>query len=115
MARERKFDGVWNAERVLSNYLKFANEDGFLIDMNSYEESPYKINQRRFLAAMKAYGREEKAFYHPDGLCQTDSICRYIMSETRSKDFLLKILSAMKWISGSHLRNYLNLEKACSP
>ncbi len=86
MARERKFDGVWNAERVLSNYLKFANEDGFLIDMNSYEESPYKINQRRFLAAMKAYGREEKAFYHPDGLCQADSICRYIMSETRSKD-----------------------------
>ncbi len=87
MARERKFDGVWDAERVFRNYLKFANEDGFLLDMNSYEESPYKIRQRRFLATMKAYGREEDAFYQSDmSYLSEGRIFRYIMSETRSKD-----------------------------
>ena len=40
MKKERKFDGVWDAEKVLRNYLNFANEDGVLIDMTSYEESP---------------------------------------------------------------------------
>ena len=56
MAKERKFDGVWEAERHLRNNLYYTNEEGYLIDMNSYEESPYKIRQRRFLAAMKDYG-----------------------------------------------------------
>lgn len=65
---ERKFDGIWNAERVLKSFLNYANEDGFLIDMTSYEESPYKIGLRRLLAALKAYGREETCFYnsHPE-------------------------------------------------
>lgn len=33
---ERKFDGTWNAERVLKTFLNYANEDGFLVDMTSY-------------------------------------------------------------------------------
>ena len=87
MAKERKFDGVWDADRVLRNYLKFANDEGCLVNMNSYEESPYKIRQRRFLAAMKAYGREENAFYQSDMLDLSESrIFRYLISETRSKD-----------------------------
>ena len=86
MTKERKFDGVWDAERILRNYLNFANEGGYLIDMNSYEESPYKIRQRRFLAAMKAYGREEKAFYHSDLSYPNEcGISRYMMSKTISK------------------------------
>ena len=83
MEKERKFCGVWDAKRVLRNYLCYANEDGALIDMSSYEDSPYKIRQRRFLAALRAYGREEQLFY--DSYHGGGGTCRILVSATRSK------------------------------
>ena len=84
---ERKFDGIWNAERVLKTFLNYANEDGFLIDMTSYEESPYKIGQRRLLAALKAYGRDEICFYnsHPESPFPSHNACQFLISSTRSQ------------------------------
>ena len=96
MAKERKFDGVWEAERLLRNYLYYANEEGYLIDMNSYEESPYKIRQRRFLAAMKAYGREEKVFYHDVSYKNLGDISRYIISKSHSKDKMDQFLNMVR-------------------
>lgn len=84
---ERKFDGTWNAERVLKTFLNYANEDGFLVDMSSYEESPYKIGQRRLLAALKAYGRDEICFYnsHPESPFPSHNACLFLISSTRSQ------------------------------
>ena len=84
---ERKFDGTWNAERVLKTFLNYANEDGFLVDMSSYEESPYKIGQRRLLAALKAYGRDEICFYnsYPESPFPSHNACLFLISSTRSQ------------------------------
>lgn len=84
---ERKFDRTWNAERVLKTFLNYANEDGFLVDMSSYEESPYKIGQRRLLAALKAYGRDEICFYnsHPESPFPSHNACLFLISSTRSQ------------------------------
>jgi len=30
MEKVRKFDGIWNAERILRNILCYANEKGFI-------------------------------------------------------------------------------------
>jgi hypothetical protein len=59
MEKERKFDGIWNAERVLCNVLYYANDRGFI----SYEDSKQDIRRQRFYAAFRAYGKiEEKQF-----------------------------------------------------
>lgn len=59
MEKERKFDGIWNAERVLCNVLCYANDRGFII----YEDSKQDIRRQRFYAAFRAYGKiEEKQF-----------------------------------------------------
>lgn len=97
VAKERKFDGVWDAKRILRYYLYFANEDGFLMNMNSWEESTFKIRQRRFLAAMKAYGREESIFYYPEEPF-LDAGCtgRYVISKKRSKNKMNKIRNLIR-------------------
>ena len=116
MAKDRKFDGVWDAERVLRNYLKFANEFGFLLNMNSWDESPYKIRQRRFLAVMKAYGREENAFYYPEGLFVIDSNCGYFMSKKRSKNKMNKFRDLLRQHlpSNAHYDKMLSSKKSFS-
>ena len=83
MDKDRNFSGVWDAERVLQNYLCYANKNGVLVDLTTYEDSPYKIRQRRFLAALRAYGRDEERIYdsyHSDGRA-----CRLMLSKTRSQ------------------------------
>ena len=56
MEKERKFDGIWNAERVLCNVLYYANDRGFI----SYEDSKQDIRRQKFYAAFRAYGRIEE-------------------------------------------------------
>ena len=60
MKKERKFDGIWDARRVLYNALSYADEKGFI----SYEdwgiESTYGVERQRFNAALRAYGKFEK-------------------------------------------------------
>ena len=53
---ERVFNGVWKVERLLDNYLYFADQDGCITISEQKEATPYTIRQRRFLAALKAYG-----------------------------------------------------------
>ena len=54
--KEREFNGVWNVERLLSNYLLFADKDGGITIPEQGEATPYVIRQRRFLAALNRSG-----------------------------------------------------------
>lgn len=56
MKKVRKFDGIWNAERILRNILCYANEKGFI----SYEDNKQDIRRQRFYAAFRAYGKIEE-------------------------------------------------------
>lgn len=42
MEKVRKFDRIWNAERVLGNILCYANEKGFI----SYEDNKQDIRRQ---------------------------------------------------------------------
>ena len=57
MEKVRKFDGIWNAERILRNILCYANEKGFI----SYEDNKQDIRRQRFYAAFRAYGKIEES------------------------------------------------------
>lgn len=59
MIAERKLNGIWNVERLLQGLLCFVDDRGRIVDMNLSDDSPYGIKVRRFVAAMKAYGKEE--------------------------------------------------------
>lgn len=60
MSKERKFDGVWDARRVLYNVLSYADEEGYIKYVPGGTESTYGIKRQRFNAALKAYGKIEK-------------------------------------------------------
>ena len=55
--KERKFEGIWNADRILLNVLDYSNEDGFITYKDIKEESAYSIRLQRFYAALRAYGK----------------------------------------------------------
>lgn len=57
---ERKFDGVWDARRVLYNVLSYADEEGCIKYAPGGVESICGIKRQRFNAALKAYGKIEK-------------------------------------------------------
>ena len=59
MKKERKFDGVWDARRVLYNVLFYADEEGYIKYVAGEAESTYGIKRQRFNAALKAYGKIE--------------------------------------------------------
>ena len=60
MGKERKFDGVWDARRVLYNVLFYADEEGYIKYVAGDAESTDGIKRQRFNAALKAYGKIEK-------------------------------------------------------
>ena len=59
---ERILDGIWNAERILHELLLFTDERGDIISLNLSDDSPYGIKVRRFVAVMKALGKEVNMF-----------------------------------------------------
>jgi len=56
---ERKLDGIWNAARILQELLRFTDDRGKIRNLDLSDDSPYGIKVRRFVAAMKAYGKEK--------------------------------------------------------
>ena len=58
MEGQGKFNGVWNANRMLQEYLHFSDKSGRIKKIDMTDDSPYGIKLRRFAAAMKAYGRD---------------------------------------------------------
>jgi len=59
MIAERKLNGIWNTERLLLELLRFADDRGSIRRLDAADDSPYGIEVRRFVAVMKAYGKEE--------------------------------------------------------
>lgn len=52
---------MWNAERILQNYIKFANDSGLLVSLE--KDSPDYKEQQQFLAAMRAYGKDTETMF----------------------------------------------------
>ncbi len=59
MKKISKFNGVWDARRVLYNVLSYADEEGRLKYVAGDAESTSGIKRQRFNAALKAYGKIE--------------------------------------------------------
>ncbi len=57
MKKERKFDGIWDARRVLYNALSYANEKGIIEYEAGGVDSTYGIERQRFNTALKDYGK----------------------------------------------------------
>ena len=58
--KERKFNGVWDARRVLYNVLFYGDQEGNIEYVAGDAESTDGIKRQRLNAALKAYGKIEK-------------------------------------------------------
>ena len=84
---ERKLDGIWNAARVLQELLCFTDDRGEIRNLDLSDDSPYGIKVRRFVAAMKAYGKEKCLYLRNEHLI-SDTCSEEKMNELRQ---LLKL------------------------
>ena len=86
MAEEIKKELVWDAERILYGYIYHSDDDGYLPNVDSLEDSSYKIRLLRFYAVLRAYGREPEWFYRNENswLVRFEH-SRCLLSKTRSE------------------------------
>lgn len=97
MEKERKFDGIWNAERVLCNVLNYADESGFIIYEDRKGESPFCIRRQRFYAAFKAYGKIEDYMFEGSLFGNSRFIDPYLwLSKTRSEEKMEELRKLLK-------------------
>lgn len=94
MEKVRKFDGIWNAERVLRNILCYANEKGFI----SYEDNKQDIRRQRFYAAFRAYGKIEEYMIEKDYLFGNSQVIDPFLwlSKTRSEKKMEELRRLLK-------------------
>lgn len=52
-----RLNGIWNAERILQEYLRMADKHGYVMGFDMSDNSPHSIEQSRFAAVMEAYGK----------------------------------------------------------
>ncbi len=97
MGKERKFDGIWDARRVLYNVLSYADEEGYIQYVAGDAESTYGIKRQRFNAALKAYGKIDK-----DILCGCEieprigDQCGVWISKTRSNEKMEELFELLR-------------------
>lgn len=94
MKKVRKFDGIWNAERVLRNILCYANEKGFI----TYEDNKQDIRRQRFYAAFRAYGKIEEYMIEKDYLFGNSQVIDPFLwlSKTRSEKKMEELRRLLK-------------------
>ena len=93
MEKVRKFDGIWNAERVLDNILCYANEKGFI----SYEDNKQDIRRQRFYAAFRAYGKIEEYMIEDSLFGNSQVIDPFLwLSKTRSEKKMEELRRLLK-------------------
>lgn len=96
MAERRKLNGIWDAKRVLNEYLQLADSHGDVKEVDWSDDSPYGIEQRRFAAVMKAYGKDLKSFFPSEGFisysCSPEKIVevRQFLKEILDEDYLIE-------------------------
>jgi hypothetical protein len=103
---KRKLDGIWNAERVLHNYLRFADKDGYVCNIDYQDNYPHGIEKRRFSAAMKAYGRDvadsKKDDFERNGF-------HWFVSETYSTEKMCEFQKLLNQIlDNDHLKEWFD-------
>ena len=93
MKKVRKFDGIWNAERILRNILCYANEKGFI----SYEDNKQDIRRQRFYAAFRAYGKIEESMIEDSLFGNSRVIDPFLwLSKTRSEKKMEELRRLLK-------------------
>ena len=92
MIAARKLNGIWNAERLLLELLRFADDRGSIRRLDAADDSPYGIEVRRFVAVMKAYGKEECLYVGNEHLIsdtcsdeKTEEICLLLKQNLHDK------------------------------
>lgn len=95
--KERKFDGIWNAERILANCLRYSNESGCIPYTVESEESPNAICRKRFYAALRAYGKIgiDESLFGEDGL-EIEDITYGLLSKSRSQEKMKELREIIK-------------------
>lgn len=94
MENERKLNGLWNAERVLQEYLCFADGSGRIKEVE-FDDSPNGIKQRRLATVLKVYGRNYDELCEqgwiidksisPERMAQVRSLLKHILEDDRWK------------------------------
>jgi hypothetical protein len=95
--KERNFDGIWNAERVLSGCLWYSDMKGNLSYSKVSENSPYGIRKKRFYAALRAYGKIEidDSLFSEDGF-RIGDLTYGLLSKTRSQEKIDELRELLK-------------------
>ena len=113
MSEERQLNGVWDANRVLQEYLHFADKCGRIKKIDMADNSPYGIKLRRFATAMKAYGRDVENFDVFEGIvsnsCSSDKLdeFRQLLKPLLENDYLKEEINDARFIRGSRDIYYL--------
>lgn len=90
---ERKLNGIWNVERILKEYLSLADMSGYIRDLDISDDSPRGIKVRKFVAAMKAYGKDINYYNGFEGIvsnsCSPEKMdeFRRLLKENLDDDF----------------------------
>ena len=90
----RELKGEWNATRILKQYLSLADNRGNIRNITASDDSPQGIKLRRFVAVLKAYGKDLQPFYEFEEIvsntCSTEKIdeFRRLLKENLDNDFL---------------------------
>lgn len=100
MNEEKSRKDVWNAERILYGYIYDSDDDGFLPNIDEYNNSSYKIGVQRFYAALRAYGRDPEWFYKSNSIypwsSNSTNVCRCLLSLTRSDEKMKEFRELVK-------------------
>lgn len=107
MVGKKKLDGIWDACRVLQEYLHFADKSGRIKKIDMADDSPYGIKLRRFVAAMKAYGRDVENFNEFEEIisksCSSEKLeeFRQLLNPLLDNDYHKELINDARFIRGS--------------
>ena len=107
MAGKSRLSGFWDANRVLQEYIHFADKNGRIKKIDMSDDSPYGIKLRRFAAAMKAYGRDLEDFDEFEGIisksCSPNKLdeFRKLLKPLLDNDFLKDQVDDARFVRGS--------------
>ena len=113
MEGKRILNGVWDANRILQEYLHLADKRGRIEKVDMSDDSPYGIKLRRFAAAMKAYGRDVEYFNEFEGIvsnsCSSDKRdeFRKLLRPLLDNDDHKERVDDARFIRSSRERHYL--------
>ena len=113
MEGKRTLNGVWDANRILQEYLHFADKRGRIEKIDMSDDSPFGIKLRRFVSAMKAYGKDVEDFHEFEGFvsnsCSPDKTdeFRNLLKPLLDNDSHKERIDDARFIKSCRERHYL--------